>query len=153
MASLHAAEMAGSLTAVLDMTLRYASDRKQFGKSIGQFQALQMEISLLPELVAFATMAARMGGTGTVAGPDELRALIAKLACCDAAERAVTISHAVHGAIGVTEQYALGLHARRLHEWRSTGATTGAAARSLGQGLLGHGGETLAFVRAHLAIV
>ena len=80
---------------------------------------------LLAELVAFATMAARMGCTGTVATPDELRALNAKLACCDAAERAVAIAHAVHGAIGVTEEYDLQLYTRRLHEWRGAhGAET-----------------------------
>lgn len=150
-APLNAAEMAGSLTAVLDMTLSYAADRKQFGRAIGQFQALQMEISLLAELVAFATMAARMGCTGTVAAPDELRALSAKLACCDAAERAVSIAHAVHGAIGITEEYPLGIHARRLHEWRSTGAVAGAAARRIGSALLHDSGETLQFVRSSLA--
>lgn len=150
-APLHAAEMAGSLTAVLDMTLAYAADRKQFGRAIGQFQALQMEISLLAELVAFATMAARIGCTGTVAAPDELRALSAKLACCDAAERAVSIAHAVHGAIGITEEYPLGIHARRLHEWRSTGAVGGAAARRIGNALLHESGDTLQFVRARLS--
>ncbi len=151
-AALHAAEMAGSLTAVLDLTLAYAGDRKQFGRAIGQFQALQVEISLLAELVAFATMAARMGCTGTVATPDELRALNAKLACCDAAERAVAIAHAVHGAIGVTEEYALGIHGRRLHEWRATGVTAGTAARHLGQALLRSHGDTLQFVRERLAV-
>lgn len=150
-APLHAAEMAGSLTAVLDLTLAYAADRKQFGRPIGQFQGLQMEISLLAELVAFATMAARMGCTGTVAAPDELRAFNAKLACCDAAERAVSIAHAVHGAIGITEEYPLGIHARRLHEWRSTGAVAGAAARSIGSALLHASGDTLQFVRERLA--
>lgn len=151
-APLHAAEMAGSLTAVLDMTLAYANDRQQFGRAIGQFQALQGEISLLAELVAFATMAARMGCTGTVGAPDELRSLHAKLACSDAAERALAIAHAVHGAIGVTEEYPLGLHARRLHEWRSTGVTAGVAARTLGQALLRDGRDTLSFVREQLAI-
>lgn len=151
-APLHAAEMAGSLTAVLDMTLAYAADRKQFGRAVGQFQALQMEISLLAELVAFATMAARMGCTGTVAAPDELRGLNAKLACCDGAERAVPIAHAVHGAIGITEEYALGIHARRLHEWRSTAPVAAAAARRLGEALLHESGDTLQFVRTQLSV-
>jgi acetyl-CoA C-acetyltransferase len=110
-----------------------------------------MEISLLAELVAFATLGARMGCTGAVAAPDELRALNAKLACCDAAERAIPIAHAVHGAIGITEEYPLGIHVRRLHEWRSTGAVAGVAARRIGNALLHESGETLQFVRTRLA--
>lgn len=153
-APLQAAEMAGAVTTVMELTLGYAKDRQQFGRPIGQFQALQMEISLLAEQVAFATMAARMGCTGTVDAPDTLRALNAKLACSDAAERVVAIAHAVHGAIGITEEYALGIHARRLHEWRATGATAGQAARALGQALLDDApAQTLQFVREKLAAV
>ena len=153
LAPLQAAEMAGSMTAVLDMTLAYARDRQQFGKPIGQFQALQMEIAALAEQVAFATLAARMGCTGTVAAPDALRALNGRLACCDAAERVVAIAHAVHGAIGITEEYALGIHARRLHEWRATGASTGACARALGAALLQGETQTMQFVRERLAVL
>lgn len=151
-APLHASEMAGSITALLDMTLSYANDRKQFGRAIGQFQALQMEIAVLAETVAFATMAARMAWTGSIAAPDELRSLSAKLACCDASMRAVGIAHAVHGAIGITDEYPLSLHARRLHEWSATGATAGYAARTIGNALWESNSETLEFVRERLAI-
>jgi acetyl-CoA C-acetyltransferase len=150
-APLQAAEMAGALGAVLEMTLSYARDRRQFGKPIGQFQALQMEISALAEQVAFARMAARMACVGLATAPDALRALSAKLACCDAAERSVAVAHAVHGAIGITEDYALACHARRLHEWRATGATAGQCARALGAALLQDGRATLDFVRERLA--
>lgn len=153
LAPLQAAEMAGAMAAVLALTLGYANDRKQFGRPIGQFQALQMEISRLAEQVAFATMAARMGCRGAVEAPDRLRALNAKLACCDAAEPVLAIAHAVHGAIGITEDYALGIHARRLHEWRACGTTAGQAARALGQALLQADTPTLQFVRAQLAVV
>lgn len=151
-APLQAAEMAGSMTAVLDMTLAYATERRQFGRPIGQFQALQMEIASMAELVAFATMAARLGCAGTVDAPDELRALNAKLACSDAAERVVAIAHAVHGAIGITEEYALGIHARRLHEWRATGPSAGACAGRLGRALVRQPVDTLQFVREHLSL-
>ncbi|WP_326536088.1 acyl-CoA dehydrogenase family protein [Pseudorhodoferax sp.] len=152
LAPLQAAEMAGAMTAVLDLTLAYARDRQQFGRPIGQFQALQMEISALAEQVAFATMAARLGCTGSVVAPDALRALNARLACCDAAERVVAIAHAVHGAIGITEEYALAIHARRLHEWRATGAAPGACARALGEAVLRGGTELLPFVRTRLGV-
>lgn len=150
-APLQAAEMAGAMAAVLEMTLAYARDRRQFGRPIGQFQALQMEVSALAEQVAYATMAARLGCAGNATAPDALRALNAKLACCDAAERVVAVAHAVHGAIGITEEYALGIHARRLHEWRATGASLGHCARTLGAALLQGEAQTLEFVRQRLA--
>ncbi|RCW69466.1 acyl-CoA dehydrogenase family protein [Pseudorhodoferax soli] len=149
-APLQAAEMAGAMSAVLAMTLAYAQDRRQFGRPIGQFQALQMEVSALAEQVAYAGMAARLGCAGSVAAPSVLRALNAKLACCEAAGRVVAIAHAVHGAIGITEEYALAIHARRLHEWRAAGASAGDCARALGRALLGDAVPVLAFVRGQL---
>jgi alkylation response protein AidB-like acyl-CoA dehydrogenase len=145
-----AAEMAGSMAALLDMTLAYANDRRQFGRAIGQFQALQQDIAAMAEQVTLATLAARLGFAGSIAAPDALRALNAKLGACDAAERVVAIAHAVHGAIGMTEEYPLGLHARRLHEWRHAGATAGACARRIGTALLQRQGRLLDFVREAL---
>ncbi|MFC7543152.1 acyl-CoA dehydrogenase family protein [Siccirubricoccus deserti] len=40
-ALLNAARIAGALEAVLDMTVEYANTRKQFGRAIGGFQAVQ----------------------------------------------------------------------------------------------------------------
>nr|WP_145552338.1 acyl-CoA dehydrogenase family protein [Variovorax boronicumulans] len=151
-APLQAAEMAGAMSAVLAMTLAYAQDRRQFGRPIGHFQALQMEVSALAEQVAGAGMAARLACAGSAVAPGTLPALSAKLACCDAAERVVAIAHAVHGAIGITEEYALAIHARRLHEWRSAGASAGDCARALGRALLEDTAPVLAFVRERLAV-
>lgn len=150
-APIHAAEMAGSMAAVLEMTVAYAGARRQFGRPIGQFQALQQEISVLAEQVALATTAARLGCAGPVDAPDALRGAGAKLTASEAAAQAVAIAHAVHGAIGITEDYALGMHARRLHEWRGAGASATECARMIGDALRGHGGSTLEFVRAALS--
>lgn len=149
-APLQAAEMAGAMAALLDLTVAYAGDRRQFGKPIGQFQALQQEIAVMAEQVACATLAARLGCSGTLAQPDALRGASAKLIACDAAARVVAIAHAVHGAIGITDEYALELYARRLHEWCGSGATAGASAQALGTALLQHPGRLLDFVREAL---
>ena len=40
-------QIAGSLTAALDMSIHYATTRKQFGRAIGQFQAVQQQLAQL----------------------------------------------------------------------------------------------------------
>lgn len=151
-ASLHAAEMAGAMQAVMSLTLTYVAERSQFGRQIGKFQAIQMEASVLAEQVAFATMAARMSSLGTGGHPDTLQALSGRLACCDAAQRVVAISHAIHGAIGITEEYCLSLYARRLHEWRTVGAPAEWSAREVGTALLDDRVSMLQFVRESLSV-
>lgn len=146
-APLHAIEMAGSMDAVLSMTVNYANDRRQFGRPIGQFQAMQQELSVLAEQVVLAQMAARLGVVSAAPNaPDALRGASAKLDASEAARRAVAIAHGVHGAIGITEEYALGIHSRRLHEWRSASPTAGACARAIGTAAFAHRGNLLDFV-------
>jgi alkylation response protein AidB-like acyl-CoA dehydrogenase len=117
-AALHAALLAGAMGRVFDMTLQYANDRAQFGKSIGKFQAIQHQISVMAEQVAAASIAAEMAFQGTSAVPAMLASAIAKSRTSEAAVLVAATAHAVHGAIGITEEYDLQLHTRRLHEWR-----------------------------------
>ena len=46
---------------------------------------------------------------------------------------AASIAHAVHGAIGISEEHDLQLYSRRLHEWRLADGSEGYWARALGQ--------------------
>lgn len=150
LAPLQAAEMAGAMAAVVEMTLTYAGERRQFGRAIGQFQALQQEMALMAEQLAFAVTAARLGFAGSIGSTDQARGACARIATCDAAEQVLAIAHAVHGAIGITEEYRLGPYARRLQEWRHAAPAAGHGARQLGSALLDSGGGLLDFVRAAL---
>jgi acyl-CoA dehydrogenase len=118
-ALLSAALMAGAMEQVLAATLAYANDRAQFGKSIGKFQAVQQQLSVMAEQVFAARTAAEIGCAMDGAAPHPLRAAVAKARASEAADKAVAIAHAVHGAIGVTAEYDLQLHTRRLQEWRA----------------------------------
>ncbi|MEC3768365.1 acyl-CoA dehydrogenase family protein [Cupriavidus sp. SS-3] len=117
-ACLHAAQLAGALSQVLDLTLQYANDRQQFGRAIGKFQAIQHQVSEMAEHVAAARVAAQLACDSDGATPDPLRAAIGKLRASDAVTPVAAIAHAVHGAIGITEEYDLQLYTRRLHAWR-----------------------------------
>ena len=57
-ALLRAAQTAGALQALLEMSTRYATERVQFGKAIGSFQAIGHQIAVLAEHVALACVTA-----------------------------------------------------------------------------------------------
>ncbi|KXU82225.1 acyl-CoA dehydrogenase [Paraburkholderia monticola] len=117
-AAIHAAAIAGAMDHVFAMTLQYCNDRSQFGKSIGKFQAVQHQLSVMAQHVASAGMASGLGFGGAGAVPERLATAIAKARTSAAVPLIASTAHALHGAIGVTAEYDLQLYTRRLHEWR-----------------------------------
>lgn len=102
---------------MLSMTLDYLRTRKQFGKLIGSFQSLQhravdmlIQQELSGAVVAQAVAELDRGCTGSE------RALLAarvKSRCSEAALMIARESVQLHGAIGVTDDYDLGLYLQR----------------------------------------
>jgi len=112
-----AAEITGAMKGALDLTINYLRTREQFGRPIGSFQALQhqtVDLYMHMEL----SRGSVMGATKALdTGADDASLLVAaaKARCSDAAIRISGKTIHLHGAIGVTEEYALGLFLRRLH--------------------------------------
>lgn len=151
-AVLTAAEMAGAMEHVLAVTVAFANERVQFGRSIGKFQAIQQQLSVMAEQVFAARMAAQLGCSGSAFVPDRLLAAAAKARAGDAAAVVAPMAHAVHGAMGITAEYPLQIHTRRLHE----GATDYGSAqywnRQIGEAVLASGsGSALDFILSELA--
>jgi alkylation response protein AidB-like acyl-CoA dehydrogenase len=102
------AEMVGGAQAVLDLTVDYAGQRRQFGQPIGSFQAVQhhcanMAIDVLG--ARFATYEAAWHlGTGSDAA---IAVSTAKAIVSDAYQRVCALGHQVHGAIGFTAEHDL----------------------------------------------
>ena len=117
-AALYAALISGAMTRVFEMTLEHCNDRVQFGKSLGKFQAVQHQLSVMAEHTAASSIAAEHAFHTDRAVPSLLAAAMAKSRTSEAAALVAGIAHALHGAIGVTEEYDLQLLTRRLHEWR-----------------------------------
>lgn len=138
-ALLHAGLLAGAMKHSFDLTMTYANERVQFGKSIGRFQAIQHQMSVMAEQVAAARMATEAAfGTGH-ALPAMTACAVAKARTSEAAPLVASTAHAVHGAIGVTEEYDLQLFTRRLHEWRMAHGSETHWHRLLGHLFLGSG--------------
>lgn len=121
-ALMRSAQIAGALQGVLDITLRYANERVQFGKPIGSFQALQQQIAVLSEHTGAATVAAECAFAESMDGAAGFAVLpiaAAKICSAEAAGFSAGVAHTVHGAIGFTHEHELHLSTRRLWSWRS----------------------------------
>jgi acyl-CoA dehydrogenase len=145
--ALHAAMLAGAMARVFEMTLAYCNDRVQFGRSLGKFQAVQHQLSVMAELVVAATISAEAAFQNAGRAPRLLLAAMAKARASEAAVEVANAAHAMHGAIGVTEEYDLQLLTRRLHEWRMAHGSERYWNRIVGLSVLEGTGTLAEFVR------
>lgn len=117
-ALLQSAALAGALDRACEMTIEYANVRKQFGRSISRFQAVQHMAARMASESA-AAMAAVRSGADRLSGANALWAVaVAKSRASEAAGRVAADAHQIHGAIGFTREYELHRHTRRLWAWR-----------------------------------
>ena len=110
-----AAEMLGVGGAALDMTVDYLKQRKQFGRVIGEFQALQHRAAhLYGELeVARATVLKAQQLLDADDPRAETMVAVAKAKTGRAALLAVQEGVQMHGGIGMTDEYDIGLYMKR----------------------------------------
>jgi acyl-CoA dehydrogenase len=134
-ALLRAAQIAGACRRVLALTLAYTGERVQFGRAIGQFQAVQHQLAQLAEETA-AVRVAVQAAASTGDGPWSVAAMAAaKLRAGEAAGLCVRIAHQLHGAMGVTAEHHLHQSTRRMLAWRDEHGAEAYWARELVQAL------------------
>ena len=110
-----ASELLGLSTEAFERTVAYLKERKQFGRVIGSFQALQhrsaelfAELELARSIVLQALQAIDSG--------DEqlpLLASAAKAKLCEVAQRATNEAIQMHGGIGMTDEHEIGFFIKR----------------------------------------
>lgn len=103
------AELVGAMTTLLDQTVDYVKQRKQFGKPIGSFQVIQHRCARLYialEQSRSILLKAALGGRGAVTA--------AKAYIDEAALRLAEDAVQLHGGMGVTDELAVGRGLRRV---------------------------------------
>jgi alkylation response protein AidB-like acyl-CoA dehydrogenase len=110
-----AAVLIGLGQRMLDLTVGYVSERKQFGVPIGSFQAVKHHLANAAKDLAFARPAVyRAAWSLATDDPARVRDVsMAKAMASDAAERAGRAALQCHGAIGYTMEYDLHLFLKR----------------------------------------
>ncbi|HEX8937908.1 MAG TPA: acyl-CoA dehydrogenase family protein [Sphingomicrobium sp.] len=110
-----AAELVGVAAGASAMTLDYLKQRKQFGKLIGEMQALQHRAAHLYSEIeiarAVALKAAALLDRGD--GRAELFVSAAKAKAADVASLAASEGVQMHGGIGMTDEHDIGLFMKR----------------------------------------
>ena len=110
-----ASEMVGLSEEVFGRTVEYLKQRKQFGKPIGEFQALQHRAAQLYvdiEITRAAVMKAMQALDADVAKAASAVA-VAKARAGSTATRAVQEGVQMHGGMGMTDQFDIGFFMKR----------------------------------------
>jgi acyl-CoA dehydrogenase len=134
-ALLRAAQMAGAIAAVDQITRRYTSERVQFGRPVGTFQAVQQHIVTIAQAAEISATGIWRAGraAATRAGNGgSFEVCAAKALANDSARVAVRSAHQAHGAIGMTREYPLHRYTRRLNTWRQEFGTEAQLSLRLG---------------------
>jgi acyl-CoA dehydrogenase len=142
-ALVRSAQMAGALESLLEQSVRYVSERKQFGRPLGSFQVIQQQLAVLAGHVAAAGIAAEHAFRAADRGDAVSEIAAAKIRAGEAAGIAASIAHQAHGAIGFTYEHALHFATRRLWSWRAELGSESAWARELGRAIVAHGAEAV----------
>jgi alkylation response protein AidB-like acyl-CoA dehydrogenase len=96
----------GIARGALEESMKYASERKQFGKSVGDFQAIEHKlVNMAVEIDAARLMVMRAAWNKDRGKSYTKEASMAKLFASEMAERAALEAVQIHGGYGYTKEY------------------------------------------------
>ncbi len=135
-----AVQLAAALEQVLAWTVQYAGERVQFGRPLGKFQAIQMELAEMAGEVTAVTALTDAAVQAVERNENVVLACAAaKVRAGAAVEVVARLAHQVHGAIGFTQEHKLHHLTRRLWSWRDEAGSELAWSQVLGAGVLADG--------------
>jgi alkylation response protein AidB-like acyl-CoA dehydrogenase len=134
-------QIVGALEEMLELSLNYAQMRVQFGSPISKFQAVQQQLAVLAAHITAASAATDGAVEAASLGGGSFEIACAKSRVGEAAGLAAGISHQVHGAIGVTQEYPLHLSTTRVWSWRDEFGSEREWAEWIGRNMIVNGGQ------------
>ena len=108
----------------LDRTARYVQERKQFGKEIIEFQAIQGSLAdMIIQVDAARLLIYRAAADAGAGAPRQLDASIAKCYANEMVKRVTDLAIQLHGGYGYSEEYELERMHRDAVGWAIAGGT------------------------------
>jgi len=100
------AQMAGVARGAWEYAAKYAQERKQFGKSIAEFQGIQFQLAQMATEIEAARMMVYNSARMKDAGMNFVKeAAMTKLFCSQVAERVTSLAVEIYGGYGFTKDY------------------------------------------------
>ncbi len=118
-----AAEIVGCMDAALAITLDYVKRRRQFGRAIGSFQAVQHRLA---ECAVWIEGSRWLGREAAAGGATAEASATAAAHAAAAASRVFHDAHQFHGAMGFTREHDLHVFSMRLQALRLEAGGVGA---------------------------
>lgn len=134
-----AAQLAGAAGRALELSIRYAGEREQFGRPIGRFQAVQQHLAAMAGEVLAMKLAVQAAAIALEEGAGGLAVAAAKTTASSSAGTVASLAHQIHGAIGYTAEHPLHHATTRLWAWRDECGSEQTWAATLGRQVLDAG--------------
>jgi butyryl-CoA dehydrogenase len=110
--------------AALDRTVAYVQERRQFGKPLIEFQAVQMTLAdMVLQVEGARLLVERAAGNAGAGMPVPLEVSLAKCTANEMAKRVTDLAMQLHGGNGYTEEYGIERLHRDAHGWALAGGT------------------------------
>jgi alkylation response protein AidB-like acyl-CoA dehydrogenase len=100
------AQAVGIAQACLEASIKYAKERRQFGKPIGEFQAIQWKLAnMATDIEAARYLVLRAARLRDEGKPHVVEASMAKLFASDMVNRHATEAVQIHGGVGYVKEF------------------------------------------------
>ena len=138
------AMLVGALDVALELSVKYANERVQFGKPLARNQVIQQSLAAVAGDVVAAKVATKIAfaslDPGLGASTTAFDVAVAKVRSGQAAVRMAAVAHQLHGAMGFTREHTLHRTTRRLWAWRQEFGGDASWAAALGRMVIAQGG-------------
>jgi alkylation response protein AidB-like acyl-CoA dehydrogenase len=136
-----AAQALGLAQRMVDLSVAYTADRKQFGKPIGSFQAVKHHLANVAVKLEYAKAPVHRAAYAVAedAASAGRHVAHAKLVACEAANLAAKHSIQVHGAMGYTWEVDLHIFMKKAWALANTWGDAGFHKRQLAQAIFAEG--------------
>ena len=133
--------ISGAAESALAQSVRYSTERVQFGRAIARFQAIQHMLAVFACETTSAVVASEAACDSMHKKNPRNQIAVAKIKAGQAAGVGARIAHQVHGAFGMTYEHTLHFATRRMWAWRSEYGSESTWAEEIGAQAIRRGGE------------